>query len=180
MIVNVPKAAAVSTASVALASVTVVAVITPLEIAVVAKTPALPVSANGDVVPAETAPSLSVRDTVEAVGATSVATTFNVSASAPSSAVADATEAITVFVVPTLAVAVEAATDGVEAKFAAAADAGTTDRTPAPKAATATSAMRLKVVFVDICFLSISRELRTIRVPALGKKCLLICQEREI
>jgi hypothetical protein len=29
--------------------------------------------------------------------------------------------------------------------------------TPRPKAATATSAMRLKVVFVDICFLSISR-----------------------
>jgi hypothetical protein len=29
--------------------------------------------------------------------------------------------------------------------------------TPIPKAATATSAMRLKVVFVDICFLSISR-----------------------
>ena len=28
---------------------------------------------------------------------------------------------------------------------------------PNPKAATATSAMRLKVVFVDICFLSISR-----------------------
>jgi hypothetical protein len=34
---------------------------------------------------------------------------------------------------------------------------GATDRTPRPKAATATSAMRLKVVFVDICFLSISR-----------------------
>jgi hypothetical protein len=37
------------------------------------------------------------------------------------------------------------------------ADAGTVDKTPIPKAATATSAMRLKVVFVDICFLSISR-----------------------
>jgi hypothetical protein len=36
--------------------------------------------------------------------------------------------------------------------------AGATDvRTPKPKAATVTSAMRLKVVFVDICFLSISR-----------------------
>jgi hypothetical protein len=33
----------------------------------------------------------------------------------------------------------------------------TDDRTPKPKAATATSATRLKVVFVDICFLSISR-----------------------
>jgi hypothetical protein len=36
-----------------------------------------------------------------------------------------------------------------------AADAGTVDKTPKPKAATATSAMRLKVVFVDICFLSL-------------------------
>jgi hypothetical protein len=36
--------------------------------------------------------------------------------------------------------------------------AGATEvRTPKPKAATVTSAMRLKVVFVDICFLSISR-----------------------
>ncbi|MEY4232910.1 MAG: hypothetical protein RL144_1110, partial [Actinomycetota bacterium] len=33
--------------------------------------------------------------------------------------------------------------------------AGATDRTPAPNAATATSAMRLKLVFVDIIFLSI-------------------------
>ena len=38
----------------------------------------------------------------------------------------------------------------------AAAKAGATEvKTPRPKAATATSAMRLKVVFVDICFLSI-------------------------
>jgi hypothetical protein len=36
--------------------------------------------------------------------------------------------------------------------------AGATDvKTPKPNDATATSAMRLKVVFVDICFLSISR-----------------------
>jgi hypothetical protein len=34
---------------------------------------------------------------------------------------------------------------------------GTTESIPKPKAATATSAMRLIVVFVDICFLSISR-----------------------
>jgi len=32
---------------------------------------------------------------------------------------------------------------------------GATDITPKPNAATVTSAMRLKVVFVDICFLSI-------------------------
>jgi hypothetical protein len=39
-----------------------------------------------------------------------------------------------------------------------AADATVTEESiPNPKAATATSAMRLKVVFVDICFLSISR-----------------------
>jgi hypothetical protein len=39
-----------------------------------------------------------------------------------------------------------------------AAFAGATEvKTPIPKAATATSAMRLKVVFVDIFFLSISR-----------------------
>jgi hypothetical protein len=44
--------------------------------------------------------------------------------------------------------------------------AGATDvTTPRPKAATATSATRLKVVFVDICFLSISRDLE---FPELG------------
>ena len=42
------------------------------------------------------------------------------------------------------------ATDG-------AAVAETAENEPSVKAATATSAMRLKVVFVDICFLSISR-----------------------
>jgi len=41
--------------------------------------------------------------------------------------------------------------------FSAAEAGATEDNTPRPKAATATSAMRLKVVFVDICFLSISR-----------------------
>jgi hypothetical protein len=46
-----------------------------------------------------------------------------------------------------------------------AADAGTVDKTPIPKAATATSAMRLIVVFVDIYFLSISR---VRELPALG------------
>jgi hypothetical protein len=34
----------------------------------------------------------------------------------------------------------------------------TEDNTPKPNEATATSAMRLKVVFVDICFLSISQD----------------------
>jgi hypothetical protein len=36
--------------------------------------------------------------------------------------------------------------------------AETDPRRPKPREATATSAMRLKVVFVDICFLSISQD----------------------
>jgi hypothetical protein len=42
---------------------------------------------------------------------------------------------------------------------------GADPRTPKPREATATSATRLKVVFVDICFLSISRDLE---FPELG------------
>jgi hypothetical protein len=46
--------------------------------------------------------------------------------------------------------------------------AGATEvNTPIPKAATATSAVRLKVVFVDICFLSISR-VREFPAPGFG------------
>jgi len=44
-------------------------------------------------------------------------------------------------------------------------------------AATATSAMRLKDVFVDICFLSTSQE-QEFPALGLGGKCLLICHER--
>jgi hypothetical protein len=47
----------------------------------------------------------------------------------------------------------------------AAADAGTTDIRPKPNADTATSAMRLRSVFVDICFLSLV-DPRTIRSSA--------------
>jgi hypothetical protein len=55
-------------------------------------------------------------------------------------------------------------TDAVRA--VATALAGVTEvRRPKLKAATVTSAMRLKVVFVDICFLSISRALE---FPELG------------
>jgi hypothetical protein len=43
--------------------------------------------------------------------------------------------------------------------------AGATDRTPAPNAATATSAMRLKFVFVDMFFLSLV-ELRNFLISA--------------
>jgi hypothetical protein len=42
---------------------------------------------------------------------------------------------------------------------------GATESIPKPKAATVTSAMRLKVVFVDICFLSVV-DPRTIRSSA--------------
>jgi hypothetical protein len=58
--------------------------------------------------------------------------------------------------------------DGVPAEIVATDEVafdGTTESIPKPKAATATSAMRLKVVFVDICFLSISR---VREFPALG------------
>ena len=51
-------------------------------------------------------------------------------------------------------VAVPATTVIVGAEFITAFD-GTELRTPIPNAATATSAMRLKFVFVDICFLSL-------------------------
>jgi hypothetical protein len=64
----------------------------------------------------------------------------------------------TATVAVSLIVAVAVVALNVSASDCTAADAGATDvRTPRPNAATATSAMRLKVVFVDICFLSISR-----------------------
>jgi len=56
--------------------------------------------------------------------------------------------------VPILTVEVAAESADVRPVGAAAFD-GATDITPKPNAATVTSAMRLKVVFVDICFLSI-------------------------
>jgi hypothetical protein len=62
---------------------------------------------------------------------------------------------------------------GVIAPFAL---AGATDvTTPRPKAATATSATRLKVVFVDICFLSISRDWE---FPTLGLKLKFLTSVR--
>ena len=47
------------------------------------------------------------------------------------------------------------AAESVKVGLRTAALEGATDITPKPNAATVTSAMRLKVVFVDICFLSI-------------------------
>jgi hypothetical protein len=59
--------------------------------------------------------------------------------------------------VPTAADGIVPITTDVGVAEPAALAGATDDRTPIPKAATATSATRLKVVFVDICFLSISR-----------------------
>jgi hypothetical protein len=59
----------------------------------------------------------------------------------------------------------------------AAANEGTAATIPKPNAATVTSEIRLNVVFLDICFLSIV-ELRTIRISALGGNEHLISKER--
>jgi hypothetical protein len=56
---------------------------------------------------------------------------------------------------PNGASTVAAATVSVPVAAVIAAVEGTIESVPNPSAATATSAMRLKVVFVDICFLSI-------------------------
>jgi len=72
------------------------------------------------------------------------------------SEIADArNETVTTEVVATPTVVDEVATDNVVESADGAADEGATATRLRPKAATATSAMRLKVVFVDICFLSI-------------------------
>ena len=59
---------------------------------------------------------------------------------------------------PKLAVAAVPVTSP-DAATAAALEGATEVNRPKPNAATVTSAMRLKVVFVDICFLSISHPL---------------------
>jgi hypothetical protein len=79
---------------------------------------------------------------------------------------------------PTEATEAATATDVTTPVEASVALAGATeDRTPKPREATATSARRLKVVFVDICFLSISQDQE---FPALGLGNIwpLICHER--
>jgi hypothetical protein len=65
---------------------------------------------------------------------------------------------------PTAGVVIVTAVISVASPSAALAGA-TEESRPNPNAATATSATRLKVVFVDICFLSISR---TLEFPELG------------
>jgi hypothetical protein len=100
-------------------------------------------------------------DEIDSVGATTdvagelKTATVAVIVSVPESVSRNVNDIVAVAVSPIAAEAVVALK--VSASDCTAADAGATDRTPAPKAATATSAMRLKVVFVDICFLSISR-----------------------
>jgi hypothetical protein len=71
---------------------------------------------------------------------------------------AEAESAVTIWVSSTNAVTAAASA-------LLAANAGTVDIKPKPREATATSAMRLRSVFVDICFLSISRDLE---FPELG------------
>ena len=56
-----------------------------------------------------------------------------------------------------------------------AAEDGAVESTPKPNAATVTSAMRLKVVFVDICFLSISRSRE---FPSFGLKLKFLTSVR--
>jgi hypothetical protein len=65
----------------------------------------------------------------------------------------------------------EAVTEGVSVTETGAACEGATESTPRPKAATATSATRLNVVFVDICFLSIV-DLRNFRRSAWASNAL--------
>jgi hypothetical protein len=62
-----------------------------------------------------------------------------------------------VLAVEPIAIVVVDADRAIESAIPPAALAEDRGITPKPNAATATSAMRLKVVFVDICFLSISR-----------------------
>jgi hypothetical protein len=83
----------------------------------------------------------------------------------------------TATVVSTPATTVTLEEAGLKTTAPVTAEAGTTDNRPKPIAATVASATRLKVVFVDICFLSISQDQE---FPALGLGNIwpLICHER--
>jgi len=97
-----------------------------------------------------------LRARAEPVGrAATFADTAKVS---PLTVVADKVTGIeTVMVSPTAAAVVDNVPIDIVPVAALAAGIAMTDKSPPINAATATSAMRLKVVFVDICFLSISR-----------------------
>ena len=73
----------------------------------------------------------------------------------PDAQVENARFTVTFFVSPARTGAIVA--DAIEVASTGAAEAGTVESRPNPIADTATSAMRLRSVFVDICFLSISR-----------------------
>ncbi len=94
----------------------------------------------------------SVGTAVEVAGELRTATVA-VAVSAPESVSKNVSEIAFVTAVPTVAVLV--ADVSVNASDCTAAGAETAENEPSVKAATATSAMRLKVVFVDICFRSI-------------------------
>ena len=78
-------------------------------------------------------------------------------ATAPARLASETPVKLTVVDTATAVVADDAVAPSVIMSAEFAAFEGATDITPKPNAATATSATRLKVVFVDICFLSISR-----------------------
>ena len=105
-------------------------------------------------------PRNSIVPAVAALLLVTTARTVSESVDAPKTAEA-AIEIVAVSEVVIAAVVAE----GVRVTEIGSACDGTTDRTPRPNAATATSAMRLNVVFVDICFLSIV-DPRTIRGSA--------------
>jgi hypothetical protein len=111
------------------------------------------------VLPLAATPVLSVSDAAilrnaEPVGE-AVTRATNVKVSAIVAVSGRVTVTGTVVATPTWAVGIVPTTIAVGSIAAALAD--TLEIIPKPKAATVTSAMRLKVVFVDICFLSISR-----------------------
>jgi hypothetical protein len=82
---------------------------------------------------------------------------------------ADVAETVNAAGVPTTGVVgltmVKDATDALGIASPVVALEGKAETIPKPREATATSATRLKVVFVDICFLSISRDRES---PVLG------------
>jgi hypothetical protein len=111
-------------------------------------------------VPSISLPNEAVFLNAEPVGA-DVTRTLTVTESLPPALSTDAAAVRVIGVLcttPTCAVGI-VPTVMEAASIPVAAEAGATDvKTPKPKAATVTSATRLKVVFVDICFLSISQD----------------------
>jgi hypothetical protein len=162
----IPETPSMNTAKVAAAYVLLV----PAEIwtAVVAEAESVAFSANPDTEVTDVAVAVSRTDILRLdvtapVGIESCAKT-TVAVSASLSCAKKRTESVAaVELSETAVVAVPLA--GVAVNPITVAEDGATERTPRPNAATATSAMRLNVVFVDICFLSIV-DLRNFRRSA--------------